>query len=492
MTRVGTGENDIAVFGIVHPGRAVPGRLVGREQGRNKAQGGQIGIGRFIRFESGFGRSADIWEEINIAVAFADQQVLAAVAVEIDDKGMAVLADIDVVPLGLDGAPLNRVACASFVLHEKERAVLLADEKVLIAIAIEVAGRRGEIDGQVAELTEFQIVVIGQFESWSVHTAYIQEEDEARIAPVRGAGIEVSLGAYEQIEKPVGIDVEKGRIGARPEIEHAVDQPVALLQFELREFVVRQVPVEPDHLVVGRKSQIVGGSHEVPMAVLVEIEVKARRKVGDLDRHVVGRVGSVLPRHIGIFGIAAVLQVVHLAEVDVAQHNLQIAVIVVVEHDQRRARMAIVGGRVGEVHRTTEGGIAQDDLFGERGFQEFPPTQIVALEDQAVEPVAHFERLVAVVLDITAADAEREDVEIAVAVDVVDRRIVDRADVQLGLKTAAGREEDDVVVFAAKLVGLEYEFVVGIERAGKHLDPLNRRGEMREQVHGPVAVVVAQ
>ena len=162
---------------------------------------------------------------------------------------------------------------------------------------------------------------------------------------------------------------------------------------------------------------------------------------GQVYRVVQGREAVVLFVHPGLLAGAPVGQHIEVVERDVAEHEFPVAVPIEVEGQEGRTRVAVADGQVFQAGAVAGPGRSGEiDFFAEAAFVKAAPASVLKREEQAVFRQVPLHGLVLEEFGIASCQVEGQDIEVAVAVQVVHSGIVHFADVDWGQRTRIQRE----------------------------------------------------
>ena len=448
-------------------------------------------------------------------VKTTDQQIGQPVPVQVTQKGFAPLTGVDTLPLKLQRAERRRVTRAGQVFPVDQFSDPLADHYVEVAVAVQVTEGRGERPGRRREGGEPEVVLVHQFKSGrSAGGRDVAQQPQPTVQDV-GAGILVVVADHE-VGPAVAVLVEDGNVGGSPEIQHPVDEKVALYEVKLRCRVGAVVAVVPHHVGILPVEDDGRRGDEVFIAVVVHVEVEGGGKIRDGGDHPVRVPGRVLLGDPGLFGTPVIEGEDEKTEGDIAQHQVLQAVTVVVERQQRGAGVAGLAGVfvAGQVIEALAGSRSQVQRRRDAAFEEATPALLGQFVDEGIGAETTLDGLVGVHLHAATGDGEGEYIQITVPVDVFYGGVVDVGNeertpaatergVQLGQRVAEVDEVETEPAVGAAAATVNGDPVDG-QRVGEDVrravlvkifedDPLlDLRGEELHEVRRFVVLVAAE
>ncbi len=145
-----------------------------------------------------------------------------------------------------------------------------------------------------------------------------------------------------------------------------------------------------------------------------------------------------------------------------------------------------------QIAKALAGSSSQIDLLGETTFVKTAPATVFFFKNERVAPEAAFYGLIGIKFYVAAADVESQNIQVAVAVNIVNRRIVNFTHKQLGTLTTRSWDGKDIKNPVCKFNPLEGKMPV-FRFSAKYHDAIHARYiRIGKYIHDAIAVVIAQ
>ncbi len=187
---------------------------------------------------------------IDIAVAFADDQIGQAVAVQIHDLRGTADTHVNALIIILPGAKGEWIPGSGSIFRVKQAALLFPNKYIQITVAIQITKGRREIVGILTKNAHAKVILIYEFKFRIIYSTHIFKQIQAGIAHHRFTKSTVST--HHEVEQTIGIIIYKNGRSAGTKVQHGIDQEIFLLQCKHRLIVGSRIFIPPDYRTILR------------------------------------------------------------------------------------------------------------------------------------------------------------------------------------------------------------------------------------------------